>query len=233
MVARLLAALVFVICATLVFWQAFVHTVHRGTLAVPDLVGKPVDDAASKAHDVGLSVIVEEPGVYSAAVPVGVIAEQHPRAGFQVKTGSPITVRISLGSVRTMIPDIRGESLQGGLSGLDQAGLKAGRRARIDGFTTADRILATDPPVGQLTVPETEIDLLVNVNPQEEFWVMPSLLSRSRDAVRRLCLNHQFRLGQIHQVAYPGLPAGVVIRQYPPAGSRLSRNDIITIWVAQ
>ena len=97
----------------------------------------------------------------------------------------------------------------------------------------ADRVLATDPPIGQLTVPETEIDLLVNVTPQEEFWVMPSLLSRSRDAVRRLCLNHQFRLGQIHQVAYPGLPSGVVIRQYPPAGARLSRSDIITIWVAK
>ena len=135
MVARLLATLVFLFCAVLVFWQSFVHTVHRGTLAVPNLVGRPVDEAASKAHDVGLSVILEEPGVYTAAVPPGVIAEQHPRAGFQVKTGSPVTVRLSLGSERTMVPDISGESLQGALNGLDRKGLKAGFRARVDGFT--------------------------------------------------------------------------------------------------
>jgi len=233
MVARLLAAIVFLLCAAVVFCQAFVHTVHRGTLAVPDLVGQQLDEAALKAHDVGLSMVIEEPGVYTAAVPTGAIAEQHPRAGFHVKTGSSVIIRLSLGAELTKIPDIRGESLQGGLDGLDREGLKAGRRARIDGFTGGDRILATDPPIGSSIPPDTEIDLLVNVTPEEEYWVMPSLLSRSRDAVRGLCLGRQLRLGQIHQVAYPGLPAGLVIRQYPPAGSQLSRSDIITIWVAK
>jgi beta-lactam-binding protein with PASTA domain len=233
MVARVLAALVFTLFAALVFWQAFVHTVHRGTVAVPDLVGRPVDQATRQAHDVGLSLIVEEPGVYTPAVPAGVIAEQHPRAGFHVKTGSSVIIRLGLGGELIRIPDIRGESLQGGLDGLGREGLKAGRRARIDGHTAADRVIATDPPIGDTTAPDTEIDLLVNTAPDETFWVMPSLLSRSREAVRRLCLSQQLRLGQIHRVAYPGLPSGSVIRQYPPAGAQLSRNDIITIWVVQ
>ncbi len=62
---------------------------------------------------------------------------------------------------------------------------------------------------------------------------MPSLVSKNRNAVRNLCLDHQLRLGQIHEVNYPGFPAGVVIRQSPPAGSPLSRSDIITIWVVK
>jgi serine/threonine-protein kinase len=233
MVARVLAALVFVVCAVVVFWQAFVHTVHSGTLAVPELVGRTVAEADLRAHDFGLSLLVKEPGVYSSAVAPGVIAEQHPRPGFHVKTGSAITVRISLGSERATVPNIRGESLQGGLNALKREGLMAGRRARIDGAATADRVLATDPPVGSLTAPESEVAVLVNVAPDDEYWVMPSLLSTTSDAVRRLCLQQQLRLGQIHKVAYPGLPSGLVIRQYPPAGSQLSRSDIITIWVAE
>lgn len=233
MVARLLAALVFVVCASLVFWQAFVHTVHRGTLAVPDLTGQTVEEASLHAHDIGLKVAVEQPGVFTAAAPPGVVAEQQPRAGFHVKTGSTVTLRLSLGSERAAIPDVRGESLQGGLHGLERAGLRPGRRARVDGLTGADRVIATNPPIGHLMAPDTEIDLLVNVAANEALWVMPPLLSRSRDTVRTLCLDHQLRLGQIHEVSYPGLPSGLVIRQYPPAGSPLSRSDIITIWVAK
>jgi serine/threonine-protein kinase len=233
MVARVLAALVFVVCAVLVFWQAFVHTVHSGTLAVPDLIGRTVEEADLRSHDFGLSLIVKEPGVYSSAVAPGLIAEQQPRAGFHVKVGSVVTVQTSLGDERATVPEVRGESLQGGLGALEREGLAAGRRARIDGASTGDRILATDPPVGSLTAPGSKVDVLLNVAPDDEYWVMPSLLSRTAGAVRRLCLQQQLRLGQIHQVPYPGLPSGIVIRQYPPAGSQLSRSDIITIWVAE
>jgi serine/threonine-protein kinase len=233
MVARLLAALVFVLCASVVFWQAFVHTVHRGTLATPNLTGETMEEATRRAHDAGLTAVVEQPGVYTSETPPGLVAEQQPRAGFHVKTGSTITLRLSLGNERTAVPDVRGESLQGGLHGLEREGLKPGNRARVDGLTGADRVLATDPPIGHLAAPDTEINLLVNMAANEPLWVMPSLLSRSRNAVRDLCLDHALRLGQIHEVVYPGLPSGLVLRQYPPAGAPLSRSDIITIWVAK
>ncbi len=233
MVGRLLVVAMFMASASVVFWQAFVHTVHRGTLTIPDLAGQTVEGASRQAHDMGLSVVVEEPGVYTAIVPAGTIAEQNPRPGFHVKTGSMVRVRMNLGTERVPVPDLRGESLQGGLSGLQRDGLLPGRRARVEGHSTPDQILATNPPSGYLTAPDTEVDLLVNITPREELWVMPSLVSNNRDAVRNLCLDHQLRLGQIHEVNYPGFPSGVVIRQYPPAGSPLSRSDIITIWVVQ
>ena len=233
MVGRLLVVAMFLTSASVVFWQAFVHTVHRGTLTVPSLTGQTVEEASGRAHDMGLSVVVEEPGVYSAEVPAGTVAVQKPRAGFHVKTGSMVSVRINLGTERVSVPNLSGESLQGGLSGLERDRLLPGRRARLEGHSMPDQVLATDPPTGHLTAPDTEINLLVNITPREELWVMPSLVSKNRDAVRNLCLDHQLRLGQIHEVNYPGFPAGVVIRQYPPAGSPLSRSDIITIWVVK
>jgi serine/threonine-protein kinase len=233
MLARLLAAAMFLLCTGIVFWQALVHTVHRGTLAVPELRGSNLEQAERLAHDYGLTVVVDEPGVFTIATPVGSIAAQDPQPGFHVKTGSTITVRLSLGGERVTIPDIRGESLQGGLRGLEQIGLSPGRRAQIDGQTGGDRVLATEPPIGAQVAPETDIDLLVNLSPRRELWVMPSLLSHSRDTVRRFCRTNQLRLGQVHEVGYPGLPAGLVLRQYPPAGSPLERGDIITVWVSR
>jgi len=233
MFARLVAAVVLCACAGVVFWYALVHTVHRGTLAVPNLRGSSLEQAERQAHDLGLMIDVEEPGVFSTGTAIGMIADQDPLPGFHVKTGSSVTVRISLGGERITIPDVRGESLQGGLRGLEEAGLKPGRRIQVNGVSSGDRILATEPAIGIQVAPESEVDLLVNVVPERELWVMPSLLSRGRDAVRRFCRTNQLRLGQIHEVAYPGLASGMVLQQYPPAGSPLERGDIITIWVIQ
>lgn len=233
MVTRLAAALLFVVCALVVCWQALVRTVHSGTLAVPTLVGQTIEQAERSAHDVGLQLEIEEPGVFAEDVEPGAIAAQQPRQGFHVKTGSTVRVRLSLGSERTAVPDIRGESLQAGLLGLQRVGLVPGRRAHVEGTTGADRVLATDPPVGELSVPGSDTHVLVNQAPATDLWIMPSLLYRSSDQVRQLCLAYQLRLGQIHEVLYPGLRSGTVLRQYPPEGSPVSRADIITIWVAQ
>jgi serine/threonine-protein kinase len=192
-----------------------------------------VEQAERQAHDSGIELFVEEPGVFSASTPPGIIADQDPPPGFHVKVGSRVAVRLSLGNERMTIPELNGESLQGGLRGLELAGLKPGRRARLDGHGTGDRIIATDPQIGSETAPDTEIDLLVNLTPAVDLWVMPSLLLRSQETVRRFCRATQVRLGQIHEVAYPGLSSGLVLRQYPPAGSPLSRSDIVTIWVSR
>ena len=233
MVTRLAAVLVFVACALAVSWQALVHTVHRGTLAVPDFSGQTVERAQLAAHDVGLLVEVDEPGVFTDAVEVGSIAFQNPRPGFHVKTGSVVRVRTSLGSERIEVPDIRRESLQGSLLGLQRVGLTPGRRAHVDGMASGDHVLATDPPIGESTVPGSEIAVLVNQSPASELWIMPSLVYRSSEQVRQLCVAYQLRLGQVHEVPYPGLSAGRVLRPYPPAGSPMSRSDIISVWVSR
>lgn len=231
--ARVLTALTFLVCAAVVFWLAFVHTVHQGTLAVPDLAGSGLEDARRTAHDLGLAVALEEPGVFSQEVEPGLVAAQRPPAGFHVKTGSVVSVRLSLGSERVVVPDLQGETLQSALHRLEQASLVAGRRVEIRGADAGDRLVATDPPSGQEVAPGAVVDLLVNVTPSRQEWVMPSLLLRPLDVARRFCGDHRLRLGQVHEVAYPGLPGGVVLRQYPAAGSPLSRSDIVAVWVSR
>ena len=62
MARRLLAALVFLVFAGVVFWFALVHTVHRGTLAVPDLGEQTLEEARQRVHDLGLELTVESVG---------------------------------------------------------------------------------------------------------------------------------------------------------------------------
>jgi beta-lactam-binding protein with PASTA domain len=231
--ARLLAVVVFLACFVVVFWFALVHTVHLGTLSVPDLRAKTLEEAEQVAHDIGLIVEVEEPGVFSSSVAPEAVAAQEPHPGFHVKTGSSVKVRLSLGNKRTEIPDLTDESQQSALRALERTGLRPGARARVMYQSSGDRVIATDPPIGSSIPPSQEVNLLVNVAPEQELWVMPNLLSQPVQQVRRFCRNNYLRLGQVHEVTYPGMPAGIVLRQYPAAGSPLSRSDIITVWITQ
>ena len=58
-----MADMVFVVCASLVFWTDFVKTVHRGTFAVPDLNGQEVEEEYMHAHDIGRKGGGEKEGV--------------------------------------------------------------------------------------------------------------------------------------------------------------------------
>ena len=233
MAARLLALAVFLPVAGVVFWFALVYTVHQGAMAVPDLGGATVEEARSILHDLGMEVAVEDPGVFSMVIPAGAVAHQRPHPGFQVKAGAMVTVRLSLGSERIEVPAVHGESLQSALRGLDQLGLLIGARVSVDGHGGPDQVIATGPPVATLDPPGSTVDLLINATPRDDLWVMPSLMSRQIAAVRRFCVSFGLRLGQVHEVAYPGLATGMVLRQYPPAGSPVSRSDIISVWVSR
>lgn len=233
MLSRLAALLLAIVCAGVAFWYSLAHTVHRGTMSVPDLRGLETEQAEATAHDLGLTMTIEEPGVFSASTAPGAVAAQEPPPGFHVKSGSSVRVRISLGGERVVVPPMVGESPHAAQRGLEEVGLELAGRLRVEGQAVADSVLASDPVEGAAVAPGSVVRLLVNTTPSQPVWVMPSLLSRSRQGVESFCRDHGLRLGQVHQVAYPGLPGDLVLRQYPPAGSPLTRTDIITVWMSR
>jgi len=233
MVQRLVIATAFVLTFAAFFWLALVRTVHRGTLTVPNFIGASLEKAQKLGHDRGLVVEAGSPGVFSPTVSPGAIASQEPQPGFHVKSGSVVSVRLSLGSERVTVPQLTGDSLQAAIALLDTEGLRPGRRVTVRGQAEADSVLATQPTSGTGVAPGSEIDLLLNVAPRQVLWVTPSFLSSSLGRVKDFCRRHRFRIGQIHRVAYPGLPPGTILRQYPAAGSPFSRSDIIALWVSQ
>lgn len=233
MIGRMIIAGLFFVTAGVTGWFSLVYTVHLGTVSVPDLRGLSDQDAESLAHDIGLVVEYEEIGAFSVTITPGLVAAQNPLPGFHVKTGSVVRVNRSLGNEEVQVPSVRGESPQVAIRAFEAAGLKPGRRAEVFGQGGADSVLEAAPTINTTVLPETNIDLLTNRSPAQALWVMPSLLTRQLTLVRRFCDQHRFRLGRIHEVDYPGITPGVVLRQYPPAGSPISRSDIITLWISR
>ena len=230
---RLAVVAVFFAAAGFAFWFSLVHTVHRGTLAVPNLIEEPIEIARQRLHDLGLELTVSDPGVFSSTVKPGAIAQQDPPPGFSVKAGSTVNVRVSLGGETVVVPETRGMSLKTAEREIEKGGLVAGARARVSGQGGGDQVIASGPPVGQEVAPMVAVDLLVNATPYEPQWVMPPLVSQPLARVEQICRSNRLRLGRAREVDYPGVRSGIVLRQYPPAGSPVASSEIVTVWVSK
>jgi serine/threonine-protein kinase len=109
---------------------------------VPDLKGRPQDEAERRLRDLGFVVTASQ--VFSDTVEKGRVLEQTPSSGTAAK-GSTITLVVSKGPDVVEVPDVRGDSATTATAKLVRAGLKA-RTQTIPGGPGI--VIQTDPRHG-------------------------------------------------------------------------------------
>lgn len=214
------------------FW--FTFFVKGRSLPTPNLVGRSVADARAIAADLGIDLEVDaEHRRNSDRVPVGHVVWQNrePGATNFIKRGSSIRVELSSGPLVLRVPDIDGESAGTGMLRLGQLNLKAGPLTYVASDVTG--ILAADPPKNTVVAPQSSVSLLVGVTPSPQSYVMPDLIDRPLDQARPALERHGLNVATVRYEAYPGIPDGIIIRQYPLRGSPVSTRDPISVVVSR
>lgn len=62
---------------------------------------------------------------------------------------------------------------------------------------------------------------------------MPELIDRDIDEVRPAFESAGFEVANVRYESYPGVPEGVIIRQFPNPGSPLTPGDVLTLTVSR
>ena len=95
--------------------------ISRGqqTVAVPDLKGQGFERAAATLREAGL--VVERKDVASRNVAPGIVVDQDPLGGNDVRPGAPITLIVSLGDV-ALVPELFGVNVETARKQLTDAG---------------------------------------------------------------------------------------------------------------
>jgi eukaryotic-like serine/threonine-protein kinase len=231
-VGRLLLLLV-ALAATYVA-SAFVTTrvaLKAREVRVPVLVGQPVAGAGATLAELGLALRVDESRRAEPKIPAGRIAQQDPAAGTVARRGRSVKVWVSTGNQAPPVPKLVGESERAARIRLQQDGLEVARVSEIrSNDFPADVVVGQDPP------PQTRapgVSLLVNRGEAAAAYVMPDLIGvngyRAADAMRAA----GFRVAVVAQNPYPGVPAGVVIRQSPQGGFQVTSADTISLEVSR
>ncbi len=236
-VLRALGFLVYLGLVIVVFllaaYVSFNLFVRSGATRTPSLVGLSLADARSRLADQGLDLRVEEGGRYDAEIPADHVVQQNPPEGALVKRGSSVVVVPSLGPQRVPVPALGGQGLQSAQVLLAAAGLSLGRTVEVYGHgVTAGSVVAQEPPAGSTVAPGVSVDLLLARQGSGVTYVMPDLVYRDYDEVRRFFEVRGFRLGSVKYERYEGIRPGVILRQYPVAGHPLGKSDTIALVVA-
>lgn len=221
-----------VFCSTA--YLSFNLFVRRGATTVPELAGMSSEEASRLLSDQGLRYRAAEPaGRWSAEVAEGRVIESRPRAGGFVKRGTAVEVVLSLGVRQASVPSLTGKAMSAAQVTVHSEGLELGDTLAIASSAgEPGTIVGQDPAPGTSVPAGTRIDVLVALDSPAETYVMPDLVYRRYEPVRRYFEGGGFRLGTIKFEPYEGISDGTILRQNPLPGHPLRRRDVISLVVA-
>jgi serine/threonine-protein kinase len=215
-------------------YVSFNSYVRRGATSVPELAGLTLEEAERLLADQGLKYrAAEPPGRWSGDVEEGKVLESRPRAGSSVKQGSAVEVVVSLGSRMSRVPDLAGKALSAADLTARAEGLELGESLAVFSSTAAPGIVVGQAPAAGVSAPAgSKVDLLVALGAPGSAYVMPDLVYRRYEPVRRAFERDGFRFGAIKFEPYEGIADGTILRQTPLPGHPLHRLDVISLVVA-
>jgi serine/threonine-protein kinase len=94
----------------------------------------------------------------------------------------------------------------------------------------ADVVIAQTPPADSAA---GRVALLVNRGERGASYVMPDLIGVDGDRAADILRSDGFRVAVVGSNPYPGVAAGVVIRQNPAAGFRIAPGEPISLEVSR
>lgn len=206
--------------------------VRGESVVTPAVTGRSLAEARAMASDLGVEYVVDESRArYSDQIPADHVVWQSRPAGSSIKRGSRLMVGRSLGPIVATVPDVTGATARAALMELNDRNLTLRHVSAID--RREPGVLATVPPAGRPVRRETEVSILVSTGELRQRFVMPDLIDRNADRVRRTLELAGFEVAPFRYESYPGIEDGTVIRQAPTPGYPVSLDDIITLTISK
>jgi serine/threonine-protein kinase len=190
---------------------------------VPPLAGRTVNEASALLADAGLTLKVEEGRRLDPKVPAGQI--------LSTRRQRSVKVWISGGPRSQAIPALLGESERTAQLRVQQGGLELRSIAEIrSGEYPAGAVVAQSPAPKSTSA---QVSLLVNRGERGTSYVMPDLIGVNGDRAADLLRAKGFRVAVVGEHPYPGVPAGIVLRQNPQGGFQIAPGEPISLEVSR
>jgi serine/threonine-protein kinase len=201
-------------------------------VVVPSLLDKRIPEAGAAAARRGLLLRVEGKK-HDPKVPEDHIVAQEPAGGSTLKSHRSIRVWTSLGPRRLRLPGVEGTSLRTARLDLDQAQVPIQRVVEVDDNAEEGTVLLQQPPAGDTDSLEEGVSLLVSRGPGAINYLMPDLIGRRADSVLEDLRRAGLKVSEIRYRSYPGVAPGVVLRQVPAAGHRVSTRNAVSVDISK
>ncbi len=200
-------------------------------VTVPDLTNRTANEASAIASDLGLALKVDESRRPDPKMGAGRVLAQEPAAGSIARRQRSLRIWLSAGSRSSTVPRLVGETERTAQLRLAQDGLTLAGLSEIRSQAFApDIVVAQTPPARSAA---GKVALLVNRGVRGASYVMPDLIGVNGDRAAEILRGHGFRVAVVGSNPYPGVAAGIVIRQSPQAGFQVGPGEPISLEVSR
>lgn len=202
-------------------------------VAVPDLTGRTVAQARSELarKDLSVALLGSE---FNDRWEKGLIIRQDPAPDSQVRITEAIQVVTSAGSQSVTVPNLVNKSLDAALTVLQSSGLYKGGLSQVHTARyPAGRIIAQEPGPDTIAERNAQVGLLLSQGDREDRFVMPDLIGQKAERVTAWLKSIGFKVADVQYRYYQGRSAGFILGQYPLAGFRVQKRNLITLEVSR
>jgi serine/threonine-protein kinase len=198
---------------------------------VPDFTNRTANEASAMASTVGLTLKVDETRRPDPKIGAGRVIAQDPAVGSIARRQRTLKVWLSAGQRALVVPGLIGETERTAQLRLAQDGLTLSDVAEIRSQTFAPDIIVAQTPPAKTAA--GHVALLVNRGERGASYVMPDLIGVNGDRAADILRDRGFRVALVGSTPYPGVAAGVVIRQSPQAGFQVGPGEPISLEVSR
>ena len=200
-------------------------------VAVPDLTNRTANEATAVANGMGLAVRVDDTRRSDPKIAAGRVLAQEPPAGSISRRQRSIRVWLSSGIHAATVPALIGETERAAQLRVAQDGVTLGGTAEIRSPDyPPDVVVGQMPPAKTAT---ERVSLLVNRGEHAASYVMPDLIGVNGDRAAEILRSRGFRVAVVASNPYPGVAAGIVLRQSPQGGFRIAPGEPISLEVSR
>jgi len=198
---------------------------------VPDLTNRSANEATAIANAIGLAVRVDDTHRPDPKVPAGRVLAQEPSAGSVSRRQRSVRVWLSSGVRAAIVPRLVGETERAAQLRVAQDGLTLGGMAEIRSSSYPPDVVVAQMPSAKTAT--DRVSLLVNRGEHGASYVMPDLIGVNGDRAGEILRGHGFRVAVVASNPYPGVAAGIVLRQSPQGGFRIAPGEPISLEVSR
>jgi serine/threonine-protein kinase len=200
-------------------------------VVVPALQSQSVNEATRLLADEGLTLKVETARRVDPKVPLDRIVAQEPAPGTTTRSQRSVKVWLSDGPTATSVPALVGESERTAQIRAQMASLRISTVAEIRSADVPTGVVVAQSPAPKSRA--ASVSLLVNRGERGRTYVMPDLIGTHGDQGADLLRSRGLRVAIVGAQPYPGVPAGIVIRQSPQGGFQVAPGDAISLEVSR
>jgi beta-lactam-binding protein with PASTA domain len=198
---------------------------------VPDLTNRTANDATALAAAQGLTIRVDDARRPDPKIAAERVVGQDPPAGSTARRQRSIRVWLSAGFRAATVPALTGETERAAQTRLSQDGLELAGVAEIRSQSYPSEVVVAQDPAAK--EPAARVALLVNRGERATSFVMPDLIGVNGDRAADVLREQGFRVAVVGTMLYPGVAAGIVLRQNPQAGFQVAPGEPISIEVSR